>query len=93
MPETSTGPMCLFVFSLLLDSLTATTTTVFAWIFTPWALLAVTPVYVYMVRGLENAGFVKAEMEEVARLRAALPGSSVATSTVEAVEEGADKKL
>eukprot|EP00752_Nemacystus_decipiens_P004671 g4259.t1 len=66
---------------------------VFAWIFTPWALLAVTPVYVYMVRGLENAGFVKAEMEEVQTLRAALPGSAVATSTVGALEEGADKKL
>lgn len=67
--------------------------TVFAWIFTSWALLAATPVYVYMVRGLENAGFVKAEMEEVARLRADLPGSSVVTSTGEAFEEGADKKL
>ncbi|CAM9717526.1 unnamed protein product [Ectocarpus fasciculatus] len=47
---------------------------VFAWIFTPWALLAVTPVYVYMVRGLENAGFVKDEMDQVAGLkRATLP--------------------
>lgn len=69
-----------------------TTTTVFAWIFTPWALLAVTPVYVYMVRGLENAGFVKAEMEEVARLRAALPESTSATATGDAFEAGADKK-
>ncbi|CAM9576254.1 unnamed protein product [Ectocarpus sp. 4 AP-2014] len=47
---------------------------VFAWIFTPWALLAVTPVYVYMVRGLENTGFVKDEMDQVTgRERAALP--------------------
>lgn len=51
---------------------------VFAWIFTAWALLAVTPVYVFMVRGLENAGFVQAEMNEIARLRgaAAVPSSS-----------------
>lgn len=73
------------------------TTTVFAWIFTPWALLAVTPVYVYMVRGLENAGFVKAEMEEVARLRAALPPppqvSSAAAAAGDAFEPGADKRL
>ncbi|CAM9200362.1 unnamed protein product [Ectocarpus sp. 12 AP-2014] len=47
---------------------------VFAWIFTPWALLAVTPVYVYMVRGLENAGFVKDEIDQVnGRKRATLP--------------------
>lgn len=91
-----------FIFSvLLLGSLAAAT--VFAWIFTPWALLAVTPVYVYMVRGLENAGFVRAEMEEVARLRAALPpplppppqpqARSVATATENYLGAGADKRL
>ncbi|CAB1102130.1 unnamed protein product [Ectocarpus sp. CCAP 1310/34] len=46
---------------------------VFAWIFTSWALLAVTPVYAYMVRGLENAGFVQDELDEIARVKAALP--------------------
>ncbi|CAM9323749.1 unnamed protein product [Ectocarpus sp. 12 AP-2014] len=46
---------------------------VFAWIFTSWALLAVTPVYAYMVKGLENAGFVQDELDEIARVRAALP--------------------
>lgn len=49
---------------------------VFAWIFTSWALLAVTPVYVFMVRGLENAGFVQEELDEISRLQAALPSSS-----------------
>ncbi|CAN0230495.1 unnamed protein product [Hapterophycus canaliculatus] len=72
---------------------------VFAWIFSPWALLAVTPLYLYMVRGLENAGFVKVEMEEAARLRAALqplPGPNAATTiaAARALEEGpSDKKL
>eukprot|EP00752_Nemacystus_decipiens_P017140 g15355.t1 len=50
---------------------------VFAWIFTSWALLAVTPVYVFMVRGLENAGFVQEELDEISRLQAALPSSSL----------------
>eukprot|EP00904_Undaria_pinnatifida_P009174 jgi/Undpi1/5387/HiC_scaffold_2.g00668.m1 len=45
---------------------------VFAWIFTSWALLAVTPVYVYMVRGLENADFVKEDMDEIARRQGTL---------------------
>ncbi len=50
--------------------------------------------YVYMVRGLENAGFVKAEMEEVARLRAAPPGVSAGPPGAPgALEAGADKKL
>lgn len=47
-------------------------TAVFAWIFTSWALLAVTPVYVYMVRGLENADFVKEDMDEIARRQGTL---------------------
>ncbi|CAM9697700.1 unnamed protein product [Pylaiella littoralis] len=63
---------------------------VFAWMFTPWALLAVTPAYVYMVRGLENAGFVKDEMEEVARLRAATPAAGGPLGPEEA---GANKTL
>lgn len=58
--------------------------------FTPWALLAVTPAYVYMVRGLENAGFVKDEMEEVARLRAATPAAGGPLGPEEA---GANKNL
>eukprot|EP00903_Cladosiphon_okamuranus_P006823 g6648.t1 len=49
---------------------------VFAWIFTSWALLAVTPGYVFMVRGLENAGFVQDELDEITRLQGALPSSS-----------------
>lgn len=88
-----------FVFLLLSSSgAPSRPTTVFAWIFTPWALLAVTPVYVYMVRGLENAAFVKAEMEEVARLREGLTppqGPSVATATGNSfeVQSGMDKTL
>lgn len=37
-----------------------------------------TPVYVYMVKGLENAGFVQDELDEIARLKgvSALPSSS-----------------
>ncbi|CAM9312411.1 unnamed protein product [Scytosiphon promiscuus] len=52
---------------------------VFAWLFTAWALLAVTPLYVYMVRGLEDAGFVQVELDDLARLRAALPQSPTTT--------------
>ncbi|CAM9312259.1 unnamed protein product [Scytosiphon promiscuus] len=72
---------------------------VFAWIFSPWALLVITPLYIYMVRGLENAGFVKEEMQEAARLREALhpaPGSFAGPvgPAPGALEEGpSDKKL
>ena len=57
---------------------------VFAWIFTSWALLAVTPVYVFMVRGLEDAGFVQEELDEITRLQAALPSSCAQTSAASA---------
>ena len=40
------------------------TCAVFAWIFHSWALLVVTPMYVYMVWGLEDAGFIKEHLEE-----------------------------
>lgn len=53
--------MVYFIFAAVAVSIT-----VFAWIFTSWALLAVTPVYLYMVRGLENADFVKRDMDEIA---------------------------
>lgn len=45
---------------------------VFAWIFHSWALLAVTPMYLYMVWGLEDAGFVKDDLEESEKQRTAL---------------------
>lgn len=45
---------------------------VFAWIFHSWALLAVTPMYLYMVWGLEDAGFVKDDIEESEKQRTAL---------------------
>ncbi|CAM9742923.1 unnamed protein product [Ascophyllum nodosum] len=48
---------------------------VFAWIFTSWALLAVTPLYLFMVHGLETADFVQADLEEIARLQAELPSA------------------
>lgn len=52
---------------------------VFAWIFTSWALLAVTPLYIYMVRGLENADFVQDDIKEISRLQAAAPPSQQST--------------
>lgn len=52
---------------------------VFAWIFTSWALLAVTPLYIYMVRGLENADFVQDDIKEISRLQAAAPSSQQST--------------
>jgi len=65
---------------------------VFAWIFTSWALLVVTPVYVFMVRGLENAGFVQEELDEIARLQAALPPPAPsASSSSRAVGQGANE--
>lgn len=67
---------------------------VFAWIFTSWALLAVTPLYVFMVRGLENAGFVQDELDEIARLQAALPPPAPAASSIssQAAVQGTEVK-
>lgn len=38
---------------------------VFAWIFSSWALLPVMPIYIYMVRGLEDATFVQEEIKRI----------------------------
>lgn len=46
--------------------------TVFAWIFTAWALLGITPLYLYVVRGLENAKFVQGDMDAMDSSRANL---------------------
>lgn len=64
---------------------------VFAWIFASWALLVITPVYIYMVRGLEDARFVEDEIAEVAKLQAELQGASRIANTV-AGADSADRR-
>lgn len=68
---------------------------VFGWIFTPWALVGVTPVYLFMVRGLEHIDAVRGDMEQMARPRTALPApdEQAATAPPGDEEKGDAKRL
>ena len=62
----------------------------FAWVFSPWALLAVAPIYMFMLRNFERLRWMQNEMDEFEKCM----NSSSMVSDVElgsAVDES-DKK-